>query len=77
MDYKPIVESVDGRGVIVFVFDETKDSRVKDFVKGTVFEAKDKLWKVIGPERPWYHIDKTLRKREDELRAFYVKEIKL
>jgi hypothetical protein len=71
--YKPIVESKDGRGSIIFVF-EKKD--VKGFKKGTIFLAKGNIWEVMtNHQRPWYFISKKLREREEELKAFYVRKV--
>ena len=74
IEYKPVADKVDGRGQITFVF-ERED--VKDFEKGTIFLAKNEMWEVIGHDRPWYNISKELRKREDELKAFYVRKVKV
>jgi len=74
IEYKPVADRVDSRGSIIFVF-EKKD--VKDFEIGTIFLAKGEMWEVIGYDRPWYNIDKKLRKREDELKAYYVRKVKL
>jgi hypothetical protein len=72
--YTPVADSVDGRGSITFVF-ERED--VKDFEIGTIFLAKGEMWEVIGHDRPWYNISKKLRKRENELKAFYVRKVKV
>jgi len=73
-EYHPVADQVGARGEITFVF-ERED--VKDFEIGTIFMAKGEMWEVIGHDRPWYNIDKDLRKREDELKAFYVRKVKV
>lgn len=73
-EYHPVADRVDGRGAITFVF-ERED--VEDFEDGTIFLAKGEMWEVIGYDRPWHNIGKKLRKREDELKAFYVRKVKV
>jgi hypothetical protein len=72
--YTPIADRVDGRGAITFVFER---GDVNDFKIGTIFLAKNEMWEVIGHDRPWFSINKKLRKREDELKAFYVRKVKV
>jgi hypothetical protein len=73
-EYYPVADRVDGRGQVTFVF-ERED--VKDFEGGTIFFAKGEMWEIIGYDRPGNNISKKLREREDELKAFCVRKVKV